>query len=96
MLGLADRTQLFDLYDDVLKGKAAEALRRLNSMHQAGADRGDRAAGHAGADALADPRQAHAGALSEPATPEAERAWGAKADAGSLGAGPGARSGRCC
>src|SRR5687768_11251428 len=38
MLGLADRTQLIDLYDDVLKGSAPEALKRLTGMHQAGAD----------------------------------------------------------
>src|SRR5690348_2315397 len=35
MLGLADRTQLIDLYDDVLKGRAAEALQRLQTLHQA-------------------------------------------------------------
>jgi DNA polymerase III subunit gamma/tau len=78
MLGLADRTQLIDLYDDVLKGKAAEALQRLGTMHQAGAD---------AAVVLQDMLElTHwltrakitSEPLSDPATPEAERAWGAK------------------
>jgi len=78
MLGLADRTQLIDLYDDVLKGKAPEALKRLAGMHQAGAD---------AAVVLQDMLElTHwltrakitAEPLSDPATPEAERAWGAK------------------
>jgi DNA polymerase III subunit gamma/tau len=78
MLGLADRTQLIDLYDDVLKGKAPEALKRLASMHQAGAD---------AAVVLQDllelthwltRAKITPEPLSDPATPEAERAWGAK------------------
>jgi DNA polymerase-3 subunit gamma/tau len=79
MLGLADRTQLIDLYDDVLKGKAADALRRLNAMHQAGADaavvlQDMLALTHWLTRAKITPEP-----LSDPATPEAERAWGAKA-----------------
>ncbi len=78
MLGLADRTQLIDLYDDVLKGKAAEALKRLNSMHQAGADaaivlQDMLELTHWLTRAKITPEP-----LSDPATPEAERAWGAK------------------
>jgi DNA polymerase-3 subunit gamma/tau len=77
MLGLADRTQLIDLYDDVLKGKAPEALRRLNSMHQAGADaavvlQDMLELTHWLTRAKITPEP-----LSDPATPEAERAWGA-------------------
>jgi DNA polymerase-3 subunit gamma/tau len=78
MLGLADRTQLIDLYDDVLKGKAAEALGRLQSMHQAGADAAivlqdmlELTHWLTRAKITPDP-------LQDPATPEAERAWGAK------------------
>ena len=78
MLGLADRTQLIDLYDDVLKGKAAEALRRLGTMHQAGADaaivlQDMLELTHWLTRAKITPEP-----LSDPATPEAERAWGAK------------------
>ncbi len=78
MLGLADRTQLIDLYDDVLKGKAPEALKRLNSMHQAGADaaivlQDMLELTHWLTRAKITPEP-----LSDPATPEAERAWGAK------------------
>ena len=78
MLGLADRTQLIDLYDDVLKGRAAEALRRLQTMHQAGADaavvlQDMLALTHWLTRAKITPEP-----LSDPATPEAERAWGAK------------------
>jgi len=78
MLGLADRTQLIDLYDDVLKGKAAEALGRLQTMHQAGADPAivlqdmlELTHWLTRAKITPDP-------LKDPATPEAERAWGAK------------------
>ncbi|HEX6119894.1 MAG TPA: DNA polymerase III subunit gamma/tau, partial [Dongiaceae bacterium] len=78
MLGLADRTQLIDLYDDVLKGRAAEALRRLGAMHQAGADaaivlQDMLELTHWLTRAKITPEP-----LSDPATPEAERAWGAK------------------
>ena len=78
MLGLADRTQLIDLYDDVLKGKAAEALKRLDSMHQAGADaavvlQDMLELTHWLTRAKITPEP-----LSDPATPEAERAWGSK------------------
>jgi DNA polymerase-3 subunit gamma/tau len=78
MLGLADRTQLIDLYDDVLQGKAAEALGRLTSMHQAGADaavvlQDMLELTHWLTRAKISPEP-----LSDPATPEAERAWGAK------------------
>jgi DNA polymerase-3 subunit gamma/tau len=78
MLGLADRTQLIDLYDDVLKGKAPEALKRLASMHQAGADaavvlQDMLELTHWLTRAKITPEP-----LSDPATPEAERAWGAK------------------
>jgi DNA polymerase III subunit gamma/tau len=78
MLGLADRTQLIDLYDDVLRGKAAEALARLQAMHQAGADptivlQDMLELTHWLTRAKISPDP-----LSDPATPEAERAWGAK------------------
>ena len=78
MLGLADRTQLIDLYDDVLKGKAPEALKRLTGMHQAGADaavvlQDMLELTHWLTRAKITPEP-----LSDPATPEAERAWGAK------------------
>jgi DNA polymerase-3 subunit gamma/tau len=78
MLGLADRTQLIDLYDDVLKGHAPEALKRLASMHQSGADativlQDMLELTHWLTRAKITPEP-----LSDPATPEAERAWGAK------------------
>ncbi|HWA50907.1 MAG TPA: DNA polymerase III subunit gamma/tau, partial [Dongiaceae bacterium] len=78
MLGLADRTQLIDLYDDVLRGKAAEALARLQSMHQAGADptivlQDMLELTHWLTRAKISPDP-----LNDPATPEAERAWGSK------------------
>ncbi|HET6620230.1 MAG TPA: DNA polymerase III subunit gamma/tau [Dongiaceae bacterium] len=78
MLGLADRTQLIDLYDDVLNGKAAEALQRLGAMHRAGADaavvlQDMLELTHWLTRAKITPEP-----LSDPATPEAERAWGAK------------------
>src|SRR5690242_9697758 len=78
MLGLADRTQLIDLYDDVLKGRAAEALQRLQTLHQAGADAAivlqdmlELTHWLTRAKISPDP-------LNDPATPEAERAWGSK------------------
>jgi DNA polymerase-3 subunit gamma/tau len=78
MLGLADRTQLIDLYDDVLKGAAAAALARLQAMHEAGADPAivlqdmlELTHWLTRAKISPDP-------LRDPATPEAERAWGAK------------------
>jgi DNA polymerase-3 subunit gamma/tau len=78
MLGLADRTQLIDLYDDVLRGKAPEALARLQGMHQAGADptivlQDMLELTHWLTRAKISPDP-----LSDPATPEAERAWGSK------------------
>jgi DNA polymerase-3 subunit gamma/tau len=78
MLGLADRTQLIELYDDVLKGKAAEALERLTTMHQCGADaaivlQDMLELTHWLTRAKITPEP-----LSDAATPEAERAWGAK------------------
>jgi len=38
MLGIADRTQLFELYEAVMAGRAAEALGQLHRMYEAGAD----------------------------------------------------------
>jgi DNA polymerase-3 subunit gamma/tau len=38
MLGLADRTQLFDLFEAVMAGKADAALDQLGAMYRAGAD----------------------------------------------------------
>ena len=38
MLGLSDRTQLFDLYEAVMGGEAAKALDLLGLMYRAGAD----------------------------------------------------------
>ena len=38
MLGIADRGLVFDLFETVLKGDAAGALGRLDSLHQGGAD----------------------------------------------------------
>jgi DNA polymerase-3 subunit gamma/tau len=38
MLGIADRTQLFELYEAVMAGRAAEALDQLRRMYEAGAD----------------------------------------------------------
>lgn len=38
MLGLSDRTQLFDLYEAVMGGEAARALDLLGTMYRAGAD----------------------------------------------------------
>lgn len=38
MLGLADRTVLFDLYEAALKGNIAEALKMLDAQYECGAD----------------------------------------------------------
>ena len=38
MLGLADRTQLFDLYDKIMRGDIAAALAQLSAMYHGGAD----------------------------------------------------------
>ncbi|TXH37566.1 MAG: DNA polymerase III subunit gamma/tau [Rhodospirillaceae bacterium] len=38
MLGLADRTQLFDLYDRIMRGDIAAALAQLAAMYHGGAD----------------------------------------------------------
>jgi DNA polymerase-3 subunit gamma/tau len=38
MLGIADRTQLFELYEAVMAGRAADALNQLRRMYEAGAD----------------------------------------------------------
>jgi len=38
MLGLADRTILFDLYEQVMSGNVAEALKTLDSQYESGAD----------------------------------------------------------
>lgn len=38
MLGLADRTQILDLYKDILAGKTADALAKLRFQYQHGAD----------------------------------------------------------
>jgi DNA polymerase-3 subunit gamma/tau len=38
MLGIADRTQLFELYEAVMAGRAGEALGQLRRMYEAGAD----------------------------------------------------------
>jgi DNA polymerase-3 subunit gamma/tau len=38
MLGLADRTQLFDLYDRIMRGDIAAALNQLATMYHGGAD----------------------------------------------------------
>jgi DNA polymerase-3 subunit gamma/tau len=78
MLGLADRAQLIDLYDDVLKGKAAEALQRLNGMHKAGADAAVVLQDMLGLTHWLTRAKITPEPLSDPATPEAERAWGAK------------------
>ncbi|MDH3231660.1 MAG: DNA polymerase III subunit gamma/tau, partial [Alphaproteobacteria bacterium] len=38
MLGLADRTQVFDLFENLMQGDIAAALGRLEGMHRDGAD----------------------------------------------------------
>jgi len=38
MLGLADRTVLFDLYEQIMSGKVAEALKTLDLQYESGAD----------------------------------------------------------
>ncbi len=38
MLGIADRSLVFDLFETVMRGDAAGALDRLDSLHQGGAD----------------------------------------------------------
>ncbi|MEO3435106.1 DNA polymerase III subunit gamma/tau [Inquilinus sp. CAU 1745] len=38
MLGLADRTRIFDLYESLMAGRAREALDQLADFHRAGAD----------------------------------------------------------
>jgi DNA polymerase-3 subunit gamma/tau len=38
MLGLADRGQVFDLYDSIMRGEVATALRSLKAQYDAGAD----------------------------------------------------------
>ena len=38
MLGVAERVQVFDLFEQLMKGEIAEALERFDSMYHAGAD----------------------------------------------------------
>ena len=38
MLGLTDRTRIFDLFDHLMKGEAAPALELLDELYRAGAD----------------------------------------------------------
>lgn len=38
MLGLADRTRIFDLYESLMAGRARETLDQLSDFHRAGAD----------------------------------------------------------
>ena len=38
MLGLADRTRIFDLLESLLRGEATDALRQLEDLYQVGAD----------------------------------------------------------
>ena len=38
MLGMADRGQVFDLFEEVMAGQIAKALKRLREMHDLGAD----------------------------------------------------------
>ena len=38
MLGLADRSEILDLFEDLMGGKLPEALARVNTMHDLGAD----------------------------------------------------------
>ena len=38
MLGLADKTALFDLYEHIMSGHVAEALKTLDSQYESGAD----------------------------------------------------------
>jgi DNA polymerase-3 subunit gamma/tau len=38
LLGLADRTQVFDLFESTMKGEAAQALAQLGEAYRAGAD----------------------------------------------------------
>jgi len=40
MLGLADRTRMIDLFEDVMRGAIANALRTLKDLHDSGADPG--------------------------------------------------------
>ncbi len=40
MLGVAERVQVFDLFDQLMKGEIADALARFDSMYHAGADPG--------------------------------------------------------
>ena len=40
MLGLADRTRIIDLFEDVMRGRLAEALAGLKHLHDAGAEPG--------------------------------------------------------
>jgi DNA polymerase-3 subunit gamma/tau len=40
MLGLADRTRIIDLFEDVMAGRIAEALGALKDLHNSGADPG--------------------------------------------------------
>jgi DNA polymerase III subunit gamma/tau len=38
MLGLADRAEILDLFEDLMRGKLPEVLARVNAMHDLGAD----------------------------------------------------------
>jgi DNA polymerase-3 subunit gamma/tau len=40
MLGLADRTRIIDLFEDVMRGSIADALHALKDLHNSGADPG--------------------------------------------------------
>jgi len=74
LLGLADRTRIFDLMETVLKGDAGGALKLLDALHRDGAEPGQVIADLADAVHAVTVVKAAGAASSDPAASEAERA----------------------
>jgi DNA polymerase-3 subunit gamma/tau len=78
MLGLADRTQLIELYQSVLDGETGRALDQLAEMYQSGADPGVLFQDLLELTHWLARTKIMPGDLDDPSAPEAERQWGRK------------------
>ena len=74
LLGLADRTRIFDLMETVLKGDAGGALKQLDALNRDGAEPGQVIADLADAVHAVTVVKAAGAASADPAASEAERA----------------------
>ena len=76
MLGLADRTRIFDLFDAALRGKLPEALALLSDMYASGADPATLLSDLLELTHFLTRAKVVPAMLEEPGTPEAERTRG--------------------